>query len=249
MAHVSVALQRTSTGGWGRDPSPHRRAAGRLGPGSAGAPTAACWCSTPRTSRSTSAPSAARPCSCSRSAPRSSSAPTGRSTPSRFTLPRPVVIRLITYVRIPRDAHRRKITRRAVFARDRWTCQYCGTSARSLTVDHVIPRSKGGASSWDNIVTCCAPCNRRKGDRLPQAGEHAPARTSRRRRPRTIFVHVADAADPGGAGAVPARGLTMRVANEEKRPGPARSPSGELAPARAGLRSRTSGRRCVRRRT
>ena len=46
-----------------------------------------------------------------------------------LTLPRPVVIRLKTYVRIPRDAHRRKITRRAVFARDRWTCQYCGTSA------------------------------------------------------------------------------------------------------------------------
>ena len=50
-----------------------------------------------------------------------------------------------TYVRIPRDAHRRKITRRAVFARDRWTCQYCGHERGNLTVDHVIPRSKGGA--------------------------------------------------------------------------------------------------------
>ena len=62
-----------------------------------------------------------------------------------FTLARPVVIRLLTYVRIPRDAHRRKITRRAVFARDRWTCQYCGHERVNLTVDHVIPRSKGGA--------------------------------------------------------------------------------------------------------
>ena len=86
------------------------------------------------------------------------------------TLARPVVIRLVSYVNVPRDAHRRKITRRAVFARDSWTCQYCG-SRSNLTVDHVIPRSKGGSSSWENIVASCAPCNRRKGDRLPrQAG-------------------------------------------------------------------------------
>ena len=63
------------------------------------------------------------------------------------TLARPVVIRLVSYVRIPRDTHRRKITRRAVFARDDWTCQYCGARS-NLTVDHVVPRSKGGASSW-----------------------------------------------------------------------------------------------------
>ena len=108
----------------------------------------------------------------------------------RMTLPRPVVIRLITYVRIPRDAHRRKITRRAVFARDRWTCQYCGSERSTLTVDHVIPRSKGGESSWDNIVACCAPCNRRKGDRLPrQAGMHP--RSKPKAPNAAIFVHVA----------------------------------------------------------
>jgi 5-methylcytosine-specific restriction endonuclease McrA len=82
-----------------------------------------------------------------------------------MAIPRPVVIRLVTYVHVPRDTRKRKITRRAVFARDSWTCQYCGTRA-NLTVDHVIPRSKGGTSSWDNIVASCAPCNRRKGDRL-----------------------------------------------------------------------------------
>ena len=108
----------------------------------------------------------------------------------RMSMPRPVVIRLVTYVRIPRDAHRRKITRRAVFARDRWTCQYCGHERSSLTVDHVVPRSKGGGSGWDNIVTCCAPCNRRKGDRLPlQANmtlRRAPGAPSS-----TVFIHVA----------------------------------------------------------
>jgi 5-methylcytosine-specific restriction endonuclease McrA len=110
------------------------------------------------------------------------------------TLARPVVIRLVSYVRVPRDAHRRKITRRAVFARDSWTCQYCGSHS-NLTVDHVIPRSKGGTSSWENIVASCAPCNRRKGDRLPrQAGMHP------RHAPRTpraeIFIHVASPTIP-----------------------------------------------------
>ncbi len=85
----------------------------------------------------------------------------------RLTFKRPVVIRLITYVRIPRDVHRRKITRKAVLARDSWTCQYCGTQRSGLTVDHVIPRSRGGQSVWENIVAACAPCNRRKGNRLP----------------------------------------------------------------------------------
>ena len=100
------------------------------------------------------------------------------------SLPRPVVIRLVTYVRIPRDTHKRKITRRAVFARDGWECQYCGART-SLTVDHVIPRSKGGGSGWDNIVASCAPCNRRKGDRLPhQVGMHP------RSKPRTPSAHV-----------------------------------------------------------
>jgi 5-methylcytosine-specific restriction endonuclease McrA len=107
-----------------------------------------------------------------------------------MTVPRPIVIRLITYVRIPRDAHRRKITRRAVFARDRWTCQYCGSPRGTLTVDHVVPRSKGGGSSWDNIVTCCAPCNRRKGDKLPRKAGMTLLSAPRAPHPE-VFVHVA----------------------------------------------------------
>jgi 5-methylcytosine-specific restriction endonuclease McrA len=112
-----------------------------------------------------------------------------------LTLARPVVIRLLAYVRIPRDAHRRKITRRAVFARDRWTCQYCGHERGHLTVDHVVPRSKGGRSTWDNIVTCCAPCNRRKGDRLPRQANMVPARKPKAPSA-TIFIHVATPSIP-----------------------------------------------------
>lgn len=85
-------------------------------------------------------------------------------SPSRL-LAHPVVIRLLRYVRVPRFGTRR-ITRRALFARDGWRCQYCGDTAR-LTVDHIVPRSRGGASGWENMVTACAPCNLRKGDRLP----------------------------------------------------------------------------------
>jgi 5-methylcytosine-specific restriction endonuclease McrA len=106
-----------------------------------------------------------------------------------LTLPHPVVIRLVTYVRVPRDRAKRRITRRAVFARDSWTCQYCGTTSH-LTVDHVIPRSRGGPSDWENIVTSCAPCNRRKGNRTPvETGVHP------RRKPKApgpaIFIRVA----------------------------------------------------------
>ncbi|TMK39166.1 MAG: HNH endonuclease [Actinobacteria bacterium] len=101
---------------------------------------------------------------------------------------RPVVIRLVTYVRVPREARQRKITRRAVFARDGWSCQYCG-SGSNLTVDHVVPRSKGGSSTWDNIVASCAPCNRRKGDRMPR---QANMRLRRRPHPprAEVFIHV-----------------------------------------------------------
>ena len=79
----------------------------------------------------------------------------------------PHVIRLCDYVVVPRGTTRR-MSRRAVFARDRHRCQYCGSGHR-LTVDHVVPRSKGGDHSWENVVTSCAPCNLRKGDKTPSA--------------------------------------------------------------------------------
>jgi 5-methylcytosine-specific restriction endonuclease McrA len=105
-------------------------------------------------------------------------------SPSRV-LAHPVVIRLLRYVRVPRFGAR-KITRRALFARDGYRCQYCGDSSR-LTVDHVIPRSRGGSTAWENMVTACAPCNLRKGDRLPvEAGMHP--RTTPKPPPPNLFL-------------------------------------------------------------
>jgi 5-methylcytosine-specific restriction endonuclease McrA len=85
-----------------------------------------------------------------------------RSATSTFK--RPHVIRLLQYIRVPR-AVQRKISRRALFARDGWRCAYCGSAGR-LTLDHIVPRSRGGDSVWENVVTSCAPCNMRKGNRL-----------------------------------------------------------------------------------
>ncbi len=102
----------------------------------------------------------------------------------------PEVIRLVGFVRVPRDIHRRRITRKAVLARDAWTCQYCGTRKPGLTVDHVIPRSRGGESVWENIVASCAPCNRRKGNRLPREIQMHP-RTAPRPPGPNVFIRVA----------------------------------------------------------
>ena len=85
------------------------------------------------------------------------------SATARF--PWPHVIRLLAYVRVPRIVQR-KISRRALFARDGWRCVYCGSAGGRLTLDHVVPRSRGGGSEWENVVTSCAPCNLRKGNRL-----------------------------------------------------------------------------------
>jgi len=99
-----------------------------------------------------------------------------RSAAESFVWPH--VIRLLSYVRVPKSVQR-KISRRALFARDGWRCQYCGTDSGKLTLDHVVPRSRGGESSWENVVTSCAPCNLRKGNRmLEEVGMrlHAPPR-------------------------------------------------------------------------
>ncbi|WP_211240402.1 HNH endonuclease [Haloglycomyces albus] len=80
-----------------------------------------------------------------------------------FDLPVPSVVRLKRYVHVPHQMSASP-SRRGVFIRDGWTCVYCGYGAETL--DHVIPRSRGGTHSWDNVVAACAHCNQRKGDRL-----------------------------------------------------------------------------------
>jgi 5-methylcytosine-specific restriction endonuclease McrA len=81
-------------------------------------------------------------------------------------IPRPSVIRLEMQIHRPRP--RVKLTRREVFRRDNYTCQYCGRRDGSLTVDHVLPRYQGGLHIWTNVVAACPPCNHRKGGRSPE---------------------------------------------------------------------------------
>lgn len=87
-------------------------------------------------------------------------------------VPFPQVIRLVRYVHVPRR-FRRQVTNTFLFARDDYSCQYCGRHRwelrrrEFLTRDHVLPVSRGGDNSWQNVVTSCSPCNNRKGDRLP----------------------------------------------------------------------------------
>jgi 5-methylcytosine-specific restriction endonuclease McrA len=89
----------------------------------------------------------------------------------------PTVVRLVHYVRLPR-AEGRRLSKRAVLARDGFRCQYCG-SARHLTIDHIIPRSRGGPTCWENVITSCAPCNARKGACLPSEVGMSPSRKPR----------------------------------------------------------------------
>lgn len=79
----------------------------------------------------------------------------------------PSVVRLLGYRRVPRM--NRAVSRRSVLLRDRHTCQYClrAFEAKRLTLDHVVPRSRGGGSTWENLVACCLVCNNRKADRTP----------------------------------------------------------------------------------
>lgn len=97
----------------------------------------------------------------------------------------PSVIRLLEYRRIPRQT--RAISRKNILLRDQYTCQYCNQrfGAGDLTLDHVIPRSRGGANTWENLVACCLRCNNLKGDRLPdEAAMHLS------RKPKPFNLHT-----------------------------------------------------------
>ena len=84
----------------------------------------------------------------------------GIHTPSRV-FPKPSVIRLVYLIKRPRP--RVKLSRREIFHRDHYTCQYCGTKSKELTIDHVVPRHRGGKHTWENLVSACRGCNHRKG--------------------------------------------------------------------------------------
>jgi 5-methylcytosine-specific restriction endonuclease McrA len=97
----------------------------------------------------------------------------------------PGVVRLLTYRRVPRV--NRAVSRKSILLRDRHTCQYCGLvfAARFLTLDHVVPRSRGGASTWENLAAACSACNNRKADRTP-----AEAGMTLLRKPAAVGIHA-----------------------------------------------------------
>jgi 5-methylcytosine-specific restriction endonuclease McrA len=97
----------------------------------------------------------------------------------------PSVVRLNNYRRVP--LRKNTVSRRNILLRDRHTCQYCATklAPAKLTLDHVTPRSRGGLSTWENLVACCYPCNHRKGDRMPEEADMVLLA-----RPRAMTLHT-----------------------------------------------------------
>jgi 5-methylcytosine-specific restriction endonuclease McrA len=107
----------------------------------------------------------------------------------RLTLPCPSVIQLQKMIHPPRPFPH--LSKKEIFRRDDYTCQYCGRHTMHLTVDHVLPRHRGGAHVWENLVAACPPCNRNKGGRLPDEA-HMHLRTPPREPPRSalyLFGH------------------------------------------------------------
>lgn len=112
----------------------------------------------------------------------------------RISVEVPSVVKLTRYVRVP---YRRTVpvTRRAVFGRDEYRCQYCAGPAESI--DHVLPRSRGGGHTWDNVVACCRRCNVHKGSRLPsEAGLHLARRPRAPGRYEWLYASAGYAMDP-----------------------------------------------------
>lgn len=87
-----------------------------------------------------------------------------RSATSSLRLP--TVVRLNYHVRRPMPEVR--VSRASIMARDANTCQYCGKRGKDLTIDHIVPKDRGGGNSWENVVACCPECNNLKGNRTPR---------------------------------------------------------------------------------
>src|SRR6201984_1699742 len=105
---------------------------------------------------------------------------------ARVAMRVPSVIRLLEYPRIPHQT--RALSRKNILLRDRNSCQYCSVvlTAGELTLDHVVPRSRGGLSTWENLVACCHNCNRRKGNQLL----HELTDMKLQREPRPFSLHT-----------------------------------------------------------
>lgn len=101
------------------------------------------------------------------------------------SMPAPSVIRLVEYIHIPFE--RKSLSRKNILLRDHNRCQYCGKvfAPSDLTLDHVVPRARGGSSSWDNLVTCCRKCNNHKGNRTPEE-----AAMPLMKKPQSFGLHV-----------------------------------------------------------
>ena len=83
----------------------------------------------------------------------------------RLSLPVPSIVRLLLYKKVP--AKRVVLSKKNIMIRDNYQCQYCGMKKVSLTIDHVIPRVRGGSVNWENLVCACVRCNNKKGNRTP----------------------------------------------------------------------------------
>ena len=100
-------------------------------------------------------------------------------------LPVPSVIRLDRLIKRPRVE--RKLTRLEIFHRDHYMCQYCGKETKQLTLDHIIPRYRGGQHTWENVVSACIPCNRRKAGKILPGSGMKLTRTPARPRSTILF--------------------------------------------------------------
>ena len=100
--------------------------------------------------------------------------------------PVPSVIRLIYMVKRP--LMRRRLSRRAVFYRDGFACQYCGKETRELTLDHIRPRSRNGAHEWENVVSACIPCNHHKAGLTPREANMRLRKEPKAPRPNPYYI-------------------------------------------------------------
>jgi 5-methylcytosine-specific restriction endonuclease McrA len=104
---------------------------------------------------------------------------------AKVTMPAPSVIRLAEYRHIPHE--RRSLSRKNILLRDQFTCQYCRKvfQPADLMLDHIVPRSAGGNSTWENLVACCKKCNHKKGSHSPEEAGMALLK-----KPRAFSMHV-----------------------------------------------------------